>query len=572
MRLTQRLLLGSLLVVATLVTVMVTVVDRQLRARLIEQHTANLTREAAYVAAQWMPDADTDSIADVAGEALAKRVTLIDSRGRVVGDSDFDGPELAALDNHGTRPEVLAAADTGIGVSVRSSASTGHDELYAAVATASGVARVSIPLDRLEAIVQASRRDVIATGLLAVFAALLVAVAFSRSVSQPIEALRDVAQAMAAGDLSRRPVLTAPGEVGDLAGALYQLGDQLTGRLDALRADEALLSQLTESLNEGVVAIDTSESVVRINGTGRTLLGITQPTPFALDVLPQEPMFMTAIRRVLDEGASEDFETVVNGRTVKLTARPLGGGGAVIALFDLTPIRRVEAVRRDFVANVSHELRTPLTIVSGFAEAIASDDPPTEIRQQFAGGIVRNTRRMQRIVDDLLDLSRIESGGWTPNPVAVDLRECAADALAVAADAASAKGVALALEIAGTAPVVRADATAVRQVIGNLVDNAVRHTPEGGSVTVFSRQTDRGVEVGVRDSGSGIPAEHLPRIFERFYRVDAGRSRAEGGTGLGLSIVRHLVEAHGGTVRAESTVGAGTTIAAVFPEGSVTGS
>ena len=184
--------------------------------------------------------------------------------------------------------------------------------------------------------------------------------------------------------------------------------------------------------------------------------------------------------------------------------------------------------------------------------------------QQFAARILGNTRRMQRIVDDLLDLSRIESGGWVPNPAELELRGIAAEVISAARDAAAAKGLTLSLALAPDAGVVYADGTAVRQVLGNLVDNAVRHTATG-EVTLFSRVHPRGVEVGVRDTGVGIAPEHLPRIFERFYRVDPGRSREQGGTGLGLSIVKHLVEAHGGRVRAESVVGEGSTIFALFP-------
>jgi len=225
---------------------------------------------------------------------------------------------------------------------------------------------------------------------------------------------------------------------------------------------------------------------------------------------------------------------VITGRTLNITARPLAEGGAVLALFDLTRVRRLEAVRRDFVANVSHELRTPLTIVGGFAETLAGEDVPREMRQQFVARILSNTQRMQRIVDDLLDLSRIESGGWVPNPRPIPVHGVAAEVYGSTKEAADAKGLRLTSEIAEDAREVHADPTALRQVLGNLVDNAVRHTSTG-EVILFSRRHHRGVEVGVRDTGTGIPVEHLPRIFERFYRVDPGRSREEGGTGLGLA-------------------------------------
>jgi two-component system phosphate regulon sensor histidine kinase PhoR len=205
-------------------------------------------------------------------------------------------------------------------------------------------------------------------------------------------------------------------------------------------------------------------------------------------------------------------------------------------------------------------------VIGGFAETLMDDSLPDEQRRQFAQTVLANSRRMQRIVDDLLDLSRIESGGWKPNPVRTDVRALASEAFAAVEQIRAAKHVELRLEIAPDATHVWADSTAIRQILANLVDNAVRHTSEG-SVTVYTQRMPGGVAVGVRDTGIGIPPDHLQRIFERFYRVDAGRSRSEGGTGLGLAIVKHLVEGHGGRVRAESAVGRGTTIWAEFPDG-----
>jgi signal transduction histidine kinase len=257
-------------------------------------------------------------------------------------------------------------------------------------------------------------------------------------------------------------------------------------------------------------------------------------------------------------------EVSVGEKTLTLTARPLASGGAVLALFDLTTLRRLETVRRDFVANVSHELKTPLTVVGGFAETLADNGLDPEQRSQFAAAIVANTRRMQRLVDDLLDLSRIESGGWTPKAATTDVEAAARDALATVRVRAESRGLALRVDVEPPGLKVHADQTALRQVLTNLVDNAVRHT-EAGEIVVSARESVDGVSVHVRDTGAGIRPEHLTRIFERFYRVDAARSREEGGTGLGLAIVKHLVEAHGGRVTATSEIDRGTSIEAWFP-------
>jgi signal transduction histidine kinase len=563
-RLTQRLLLGSLLIVAVLVTLVVAILDGRLRLRFYDESSAQLLREARLVAAQWRPGLSIDSLANAAGRALGHRVTLIDSTGRVLGDSEFDGPALARLENHLARPEVQDALRTGSGVARRRSPSAGDEELYAAVRAGRSVARVSVSAASIQALFALARRDVVMAAIVAVALSVVLAWLFSRSVARPVVELRDVAQALAAGDLSRRPSLAAPGEVGDLATAVHRLAEQLSSRLAALEAEEGRLLALTEALNEGVIAIDARQQVVRMNEQARSLLGVRDPLPFSAANLPRERGLREAIGTATSGHAVDAHEVRILGRELALTARPLPGGGAVLALFDLTPVRRLETVRRDFVANVSHELRTPLTVIGGFAETLLDDSLPADQRRRFVETVLANTQRMQRIVDDLLDLSRIESGGWKPNPSYVDVSAAADEALAVAEPRRGDKPIELRQEIAPDATHVWADPTALRQVLANLVDNAARHTPEG-SITVFSRRTRDGVAVGVRDTGIGIAPEHLPRIFERFYRVDAGRSRAEGGTGLGLAIVRHLVEGHGGRVHTESSLGAGTTVWAEFP-------
>jgi two-component system phosphate regulon sensor histidine kinase PhoR len=564
-KLTNRVLLGALAVVGVHVLVMVYLVDRQLGARLHDEAVAGLAREAQVVGAHWTATVDPYALAHTDGRALGHRVTLIGPNGVVMGDADFDRDGMKQLENHSQRPEVVAANRGEIGTSTRPSRSVGDDQLYVAIRTPLGVARVSMPLVSLESTISDAQRAVTVAGVVALVAALVVAWSLSRSITRPLVELSDVARAIADGDLERRASLDAPGELGNLALSLRELSVQLAARDAARRADEALLVQLTESLNEGVVGVDATRHVIRINETGRRLLGVREPIPFSADLIPRDRALREALQAAFDGDTTDGSEATLLGHTVNITARPLESGGVILALLDLTRLRRLESVRRDFVANVSHELRTPLTIIGGFAETLVQDDPPEDRRRQFAERILGNTRRMQRIVDDLLDLSRIESGSWTPNPARVDLAAVAADVIAAARDAAGVKGIRLEASVHPRAREIWADPTAVRQVLGNLADNAVRHTATG-HVAIFSLvRDDGGVTIGVRDTGSGIAPEHLPRIFERFYRVDPGRSRDQGGTGLGLAIVKHLVEAHGGTVRAESTVGVGTTISVHFP-------
>lgn len=452
MKLVQRLVLYSTTVITVLVLVVVIILDRRLHSRMADESKAELAREARVVAASWKPGKDPDALANEAGDALERRVTLIDRSGVVVGDSDFDGDALRNLANHAARPEVAKAMRGGIGSDRRVSSSRGDEELYVAVPATLGVARISVGTEALDAIFDKARRDVVTAGIAALMLAVLLSLFFARNISRPVAQLRDVARAMADRDY-RQPMVKASGEVGELSATIHELGAQIEG---------------------------------------------------------------------------------------------------------------LETMRRDFVANVSHELRTPLTILGGFAETLVDDDPPPSVRREFAGMILSNARRMQHIVDELLDLSRIESGGWVPKPVTINLRAAAADVVKANAPAAASKNIVLQAKIAEDASEVYADQTAIRQILSNLVENAIRHT-SAGTITIFTNRETDGIAIGVKDTGEGISSEHLPRVFERFYRADPGRSREQGGTGLGLAIVRHMTESHGGKVRAESVIGEGTTITTVFP-------
>ncbi len=566
MKLAQRLLLQSLAIVAVMVVSVVVIIDNQLHSSITDQTIHDLAGEAKLLAVQWKPGVDADSLADGAGSATGHRITLIDSVGHVAGDSEFDGPALQRLENHSNRPEVIAALSGGVGSVRRMSPSTGEEQVYVAVKAPRGVARVSVTTRTVEQLFGRARNGVMVAGLISFLVAALLALLFSRAVSRPIVELRDVARSIAAGERRRHPALSAPGEVGDLADAIYRLAEQLEARLAALAAEQSILSALVETLNEGVLAISPAHEVVRINETGRRLLSIDRPLPFGIDYLPRESTLRSAISLALNGTETEPEEVVIRGNTMSLTARPLVSGGAVVALFDLTAIRKLEAVRRDFVANVSHELRTPLTIVGGFAETLQDPDIPPEKKAEFAQTIYTNTQRMQRIVDELLDLSRIESGHWRPRPQNVRIAEVTAEVFARVSAAAAKKGVRLETEFDPATSTVHADRTALEQILLNLVENALRHTAQGGSINVDTPAARNGVLLEVRDTGSGIPPEHLPRIFERFYRADSGRSREAGGTGLGLAIVKHLVEAHGGSVSADSVVGSGTAIKVFFPD------
>ncbi len=564
MSLARRLLTGTLFVVATLISAVVLIAGGRLRDRLVLEKTDELARAARLVASDWTIRADPDAVARESGLALGYRVTLIDTSGVVVGDSEFGADARRRLENHASRPEVIGARQTGVGSARRNSASAGDDELYVAVRHPLGTVRVSMTTERLDAVVRGAQLDVLISGLVALVGAVLLAWAFARTISQPVVELRDVARAIAAGNLARRPALSAPGEVGDLATALSRMAEQLSHRMEALEKDDQLMTALLESLEEGVLAFDPSGAVVRINERGRVLLGTQAPLPFGRELLPRDYAIRSAIDQALAGDDVPTSEVVIGERTLAITSRPLPTAGAVLTLLDLTVLRRLEMVRRDFVANVSHELKTPLTAVNGYAETLLDESIPTQQRQRFVETIRDNALRMQRIVDDLLDLSRIESGVWKPNVTDVDVASVIDGVFATVGTSAAAHDITLSADIATDATRVAVDPMAFRQVVANLVENAVQYT-RAGSVTLRTRNEGAFIRIDVIDTGMGIGPEHLPRIFERFYRVDAGRSREQGGTGLGLAIVRHLVDAHGGRVEALSRLGVGTTVIARFP-------
>jgi two-component system, OmpR family, phosphate regulon sensor histidine kinase PhoR len=411
-----------------------------------------------------------------------------------------------------------------------------------------------------------AQRAVAGAALLALLVGTVLALVAARSVARPLTGIAGAARAIAAGDPPRFPRSGIP-EIDVLVQGLREMHGQLGQRFDELRRERAESAALVESMVEGVIAADGRGRIVTANPAARRLLGYgaTGSLPGLAELFRLKPA-RELIDAVLRGEPVQDRQLELDGRVLLVNARPLPAGGAVLVLHDLTELRRLEMVRRDFVANVSHELKTPLTSISGYAETLLGESTDPETTRRFLGTILSNARRMQRLVDDLLDLSRIESGRWQPTLSEVDVADAAREAWAPLGARADALAIALALDIASGAETIAADPDAVRQVLTNLMENSLRHTPAGGRITCLTRREERGVAVSIRDSGSGIGREHLPRIFERFYRADSSRSREEGGTGLGLAIVKHLVEAHGGRVSAESEWGSGTTVTCLFPD------
>ncbi|HYU28188.1 MAG TPA: ATP-binding protein [Gemmatimonadales bacterium] len=568
MRLATRLFASIGLLVAAAVVGSIVAADVLLRRHLEPEIAGELEREARLVAAL----APTDStrwpeFAALVGGRLGRRVTLIDPEGHVRGDTEFGRAALGQLQNHRDRPEVRAVLDSGrsVGMNERLSASTNERQLYVAIKDGPpglAVVRVSTTLAVVDAQIHAVQRAVAAAGLVMLLAAGLVAWLLSRVLARPLLRIADAARDIAAGRPAEFPDVHVP-ELAHQVDALRVMHHELERRFDDLRREREESRTLVEALSDGVLAADRRGIVVSTNAATRRLLGYGESETLPpLGELFHDRPHRALMREVLAGAVVEGRELDLGDRTVVVSARPLKDGGTLLVLRDVTDLRRLETIRRDFVANVSHELKTPLTAIAGYAETLAAEASGSQA-VGFAQTIVENARRMQRLVDDLLDLSRIESGGWQPEPHSVGVEAAAREAWAPFVERAAGRGVAF--ETATNSSSINSDPEALRQIFTNLYDNALRHTPRDGRIRVAAQRAGDDIVVRVSDTGTGIPADHLPRIFERFYRVDPGRSRQEGGTGLGLAIVKHLVEAHGGRVEAESELGRGTAILLYFP-------
>lgn len=562
-----RLLTGMVAVLLATILVLGWSADALLRQRLEDDIRSSLERDARLVE-QALPHDSTgyQAAAHQLGAITGLRITLIDHTGRVLAESELAGDSLSRIENHLNRPEIQQALQAGQGADRRLSRTVGRPLMYVAIRSEFGFVRVATGLEQVDAIVNRAQRAVLLASLVALALGLIVALAAARSFARPLTELAASARAIAAGEPPHFPHAGVP-DIDALVGALRQMHEELDRRFAELRREQAESATLVEAMIEGVLATDARGRIVTANAAARRLLGYPedQPLPDLRQLFHPKPA-RAAVDAVLGGTSVVDRELELDGSTVLANARPLPAGGAVLVLHDVTDLRRLETMRRDFVANVSHELKTPLTSIAGYAETLVGETPDAATTRRFLEVILGNARRMQRLVDDLLDLSRIESGGWTPAPEAVDLADTAAEVFEGFADRARTAGVTLHVEVPLDAPALEADPQAVRQILTNLVDNALRYTPPGGRVTVAAHHEGRDTVIEVRDTGSGIPAEHLPRLFERFYRVDPSRSRAEGGTGLGLAIVKHLVEAHGGLCTAESVLGRGTSVRVRIPD------
>ncbi len=534
---------------------------------LREQIRQGLTEKAELFAelVESSRDVPIETLVRRGARATQARVTVIDRTGKVLADSEADA---ATMENHATRPEFIEALRGRTGSSVRFSHTLGVDFMYVAVPASGGAVRVADPLSAIQQVTAQARRALFWATAWGLLAAIVIAGLAAHSISSRLRAMVRFAESIAAGDLSARPDPGSFDEIGQVAAAFDKTARNLERSFKALEESRRQLETLLNSIQEGVVAVSADQKVRWANASLRRRLcqDVHEGAPLIENI--RDPDVLEVIQETMQDGNVHTARagSVVPGRTYDVTAAPMPGGGAVAVFYDLTKIERVERTRRDFIANVSHELRTPLTSIQGYAETLQEAIPPEqEEMRRFAAIIAKNAARMERLTTDLLTLARVESGEQKLQRQPLAARQLLDDAAENYRDAARAAGVELVVEDAAPKAVVRADSDAVQQVFANLVDNALKYGAAGGRIVVGAQQQENAVEFYVRDFGGGIASEHIPRLFERFYRVDKGRSREAGGTGLGLAIVKHIVLKHGGAVRAESELNHGATFYFTLP-------
>jgi two-component system, OmpR family, phosphate regulon sensor histidine kinase PhoR len=532
---------------------------------------------AAHLLAGNLPDPSSPAVlgrwTEKNGKRTGFRVTFINSQGTVLADNQ-GSPER--MDNHSNRPEVRDALRLGEGHSIRFSRTIKKNELYFALKVRDGsvspaVLRLALPLQEVSEASRAAQKDLVGISLLFFFLAVGLGYALTRSLTNRIETIRRFADNVTMGNLDARIRDETSDELGSLANSLNATASRLQQIIDELKSEKKTMTAILEGMQAGVLATDQEGRVTLTNPALDRILGIEGGSSIGKRVI--EVVRNAELKGIFDNVHMENREVIASieitlntTRSFEVVAVPLidpiqKHGGVVAVLHEITRQKELEKIRRDFVANVSHELRTPLTAIRGFAETLldgALDDRSNNRR--FIEVIKSHAVRLSDLTKDLLVLASLESESFRLNIEDIDLPSLIQDAVESMKPLAAAKQQDISCQLSRDLPGVRGDKEKLVQVLVNLLDNAIKFTPDRGMISIqagFEPGT-AGIVIHVRDNGSGIAYSEIPRIFERFYRVDRARSREQGGTGLGLSIVKHIIEAHKGRIEVKSTLGQGS--------------
>jgi two-component system phosphate regulon sensor histidine kinase PhoR len=551
-------------------------VDNQIETTLVAE-----ARLAAALLTRTAPGERAPTVAELNNEALrigqliGARVTFVAADGSVLGDSAETPEGVAAMENHAGRPEVITARTNGVGSSQRESPTLGIDMLYVAVPVARppiAFLRLALPLSQ----VRDQLRAVFVTTLTALALALVggvgIAWVLSSRIGTRVRGVANLAERYRRGDLSPSRLDFGDDEIGAVARALDDAVQDVARRLAEQARDRGRMEAILAGMIEGVIVVDPHGRLQLVNAAARRMLRLEEPgigRPYIETI--RHPAIAELVAATFLGRAREALQLSPPrdpSRTLMARAAPAAGDaaqGVILVLHDITDLRRTDQIRRDFVANVSHELRTPLTAIRGYVEALSEGDASREESRRFLEIIARQAERMERLVKDLLHLARLDAGQETPDIVSCDTRNLVHGVIADLTVSLEQRRQAVEVTIAPDAESVRADPPKLHDALRNLVANAITYSPEQTTIRIEVSRVGQRVAVSVSDEGPGIPAADLPRVFERFYRVDKSRARDPGGTGLGLAIVKHLVELHGGEIRAENRAGGGARFTLMLP-------
>ena len=561
-----KLMLVFLLVIAATAITLQLTVHKAWENTLREQIKTNLKQKTLLFAHRVETDRQ-HSLADIAaqeGQAAGARATVIDPTGKVLADSEADP---RTMENEAHRGEFVAALAGEVGVEERTSQTLAVPFVYVAAPVSGGAVRLAYPLPEIEITDRPLAIALFWGSLGAVIFAVLVAAGTSQYLGRRLQRIVHFTERVASGDLTARIASSSTDEIGQVAAALDKTTRRVEESFDRVQTSQHELETLLDSMQDAVIAVGADGRVQWANRRMNRLLLRAPRLNAPLIESVRDPDFLAAVQEAARDQVvrSARSNTIAAGRTYDVTAAPMPGGGAVAVLRDLTETERMEKTRRDFIANVSHELRTPLTSIQGYTETLLDSAIADNHVREFLEIIRKNSARMSRLTEDLLTLARVESGEQRFAVQAVSAAELLQDALESFREVARTYDVELVVENSVPASNVTADREAIHQIFSNLIENALKYAASGKKIVLGARAAESGIEFYVQDFGSGISSEHLPRLFERFYRVDKARSRESGGTGLGLAIAKHIVFAHRGTIRAESELNHGSTFLFVLP-------
>lgn len=557
-----------------------------LRNFYINHLSSNLKSNATLVVNILEDDLATNNLSRIKlktkdlGKELEIRITIIDINGIVLGDSEKNP---ALMENHADRPEIKEALQGKTGKSIRYSSTLEIDMLYLAIPIIKnnqtlGIARLSLPLTEVNENISNLHKIIILATAIALVIASIISLIISLTITRPLQEMTKVSQKISKGDFSKKLKINSQDEIGQLADSLNLMSEELENKIRIIGEDKDKMEVVLSSVIEGIAAIDKEGRIILFNHALENMIDCSSDRvlgKFHWEIIRNNQL-NELLKETLQKGQALTREITLFSPQEKIfhaSANPLSEKnkvwGAVVVLNDITEIKKLEKMRSEFVANVSHELRTPLTSIQGFVETLkegAINEP--EKAQYFLKIIEKQSNRLNNLIGELLQLSKIESQEIAMNLQSINLRDLIDKIISEFKKKIEQKDHKIKINISPQLSLIKADPEQIEVVFRNLLDNAVKYTPDGGEIYISALEKSKNIYIEVADNGIGISAEHLPRIFERFYRANKDRSRKLGGTGLGLAIVKHIVQAHQGTIGVESKPGKGSKFFFTFPKNS----